>query len=146
MSVTGLFNKPRQQGRLPAAPAWSVRSTEKIMRNVLIALSLVVLLVGCSASIPKEQLDKSAFIRAGSTNIWSLTSGGSSVSLTAIDGVSANNSNGPVAVSPGNHKITMSCAGNENEFEFTVKAGEIYEYTYGVGGPTRCHGGLIKVN
>ncbi|WP_444906212.1 hypothetical protein ACJJIR_16835 [Microbulbifer sp. SSSA008] len=116
------------------------------MRCILIALSLVFFLAGCAASIPKEDLEKSAFIRAGSTNIWSITSGGSTVSLTAIDGLPVNTKNGPVAVSPGKHTITMSCAGNENDFELTVKAGEIYEYTYGVGGPKGCFGGLIKVN
>ena len=116
------------------------------MKNIFIGLSLVFILVGCAASIPNEDLEKSAFIRAGSTNIWSMTSGGSSVSLKAIDGKSANTTNGPVAVSPGKHAITMSCAGNENELALTFKAGEIYEYAYGVGGPSGCFGGLIKVN
>lgn len=115
------------------------------MRTIFLVTALVGSLAGCAASIPKEELDKFAFIRAGSTNIWSLTSGGSSVSLKAIDGVATEKSSGPLAVSPGKHRITMVCAGNENELEITFNVGEIYEYAYGAGGPNGCFGGLVKV-
>lgn len=116
------------------------------MKSKLGVVLALLFLTACAASIPKEQLAKFAFIRPGSTNFWSVVGGGSTVSLTAIDGQPASTKNGPVAVTPGKHEITMTCAGHENTFEVDFKVGEIYEYTYGVGGPKGCFGGLIKVN
>ena len=107
---------------------------------------MTFILSACAASIPIAQLEQYAFIRAGSTNFFSFTSGGPTVSLTAIDGKPSNLDNGPLAVEPGNHSITMECGGNENSFELNFSAGEIYEYAVGYGGQKGCLGRLFKVN
>ena len=124
----------------------NVRLTELFMKIKTFGILISLLLSACSASIPKAQLDKYAFIRSGSTNFFSLTSGGSSVSLTAIDGKPMSMENETLAVDPGKRNVTMECGGVPDTFEITFNAGDIYEYAVARGGSKGCAGRLFKVN
>lgn len=116
------------------------------MKQYLVAC-LLLFLFGCATQpVPREALTTSAVFTSGSVNVWSLTSGGSRVSLVSINGEAVDKPNGPVVVPPGTHKVVMACGGSPNEFEITVAAGEVYEYAYGIGGASGCRGGLVKVN
>lgn len=116
------------------------------MKPPLIAF-FVLLLFGCATQpVPKEALTSSAVFTSGSVNVWSLTSGGSRVSLVSINGEPVDKPNGPVVVPPGTHKVVMACGGDPHEFDISVNAGEVYEFAYGVGGTAGCRGGLVRVN
>lgn len=108
----------------------------------------IVLVTGCTTqSVPKDTLTTSAVISSGSTNIWSVTSGGPKVSIVSVDGNAVENIYGPVILSPGKHIIEMACSNNKNKFEVSVMSGEEYEFTVGYGrGQPGCLGGLLKVN
>ena len=117
--------------------------------NKIPTLALAIVLAsGCATqSVPKDTLTTSAVISSGSTNIWSLTSGGSKVSIISVDGKVVENIYGPVILAPGKHIIEMSCSDNKNEVKISVLAGEEYEFTIGYGGGRPgCFGGLLKVN
>ena len=115
------------------------------MKALLIAC-LLIFLFGCATQpVPKEALNTSAVFTSGSVNVWSLTSGGSRVSLVSINGEPVDKPNGPVVVALGTHKVVMACGRNRSEFEITVEAGEVYEYAYGIEGASGCRGGLVKV-
>ena len=117
------------------------------MVKKLTYLVMALVVTGCAIqSASKDEFATSAVITSGGVNFWSLTSGGSIVSLVSVDGEPAKNQYGPIVLSPGRHSITMACGDSNSDFDLTVEAGEKYEFTYRVGDQSGCQGGLLKAN
>jgi hypothetical protein len=105
----------------------------------------LVLCAACATqSVPKERLDSVAIITSGSTNLFLATKFGPVISVAEVDGVPPEKRFGPIELAPGPHKIKMKCDRNETEREWTVSAGEVYEFSIVMLGGA-CEGDLVKV-
>ena len=136
-----------------------------LSRNAALSLTAALLLAACvsepttggapaaapsassqSASPAPRAASKVAFIVSGDVNLRGATRFGPEVSVVEVDGKPTDSPQGPIALTPGTHSVSMKCGDTTRMQTLRVAAGEVYLFAMRVTpGERGCTGYLSRI-